>query len=157
MLTIAVVKSLTKTLVVNSDKRQASSPSSSSICKRQAPSAKRTTYSCIVFSYIPCANPNHLPSVSYNPIDVKKFIYTYTHWHCSWDNVRCIINKQKEENMTPKDVNKTIERLDSQDWKNMKEHLDKKFPSMTLPTVEDFKELVKLYGKFKEYKEGRLN
>jgi predicted component of type VI protein secretion system len=59
--------------------------------------------------------------------------------------------------MTPKDVNKTIERLDSQDWKNMKEHLDKKFPSMTLPTVEDFKELVKLYGKFKEYKEGRLN
>ena len=59
--------------------------------------------------------------------------------------------------MTPKDVNKTIERLDAQDWKNMKEHLDKKFPSMTLPTVEDFKELVKLYGKFKEYKEGRLN
>ena len=59
--------------------------------------------------------------------------------------------------MKAKDVNKTIERLDSQDWKNMKEHLDKKFPSMTLPTVEDFKELVKLYGKFKEYKEGRLN
>jgi hypothetical protein len=35
--------------------------------------------------------------------------------------------------------------------------MDEKFPNMTLPTVEDFKELVKLYGKFKEYKEGRLN
>jgi len=59
--------------------------------------------------------------------------------------------------MSPKDYNKTIERLDNQDWDNMKKHMDKKFPNMTLPTVEDFKELVKLYGKFKEYKEGRLN
>ena len=67
--------------------------------ERQATSAKRTTCSCIVFSYIPYANPNHLPSVSYNPISVKKFIYTYTHWQWTWDNVRWIINKQKEENM----------------------------------------------------------
>ena len=41
--------------------------------------------------------------------------------------------------MKAKDVNKTIERLDDQDWDNMKKHLDEKFPSMTLPTVEDFK------------------
>jgi len=66
------------------------------------------------------------------------------------------INKRKD-NMSPKDVNKTIERLDDQDWKNMKKHLDEKFPSMTLPTVEDFKELVKLYGKFKEYEEKKLH
>jgi len=65
--------------------------------------------------------------------------------------------KNRKDNMSPKDVNKTIERLDNQDWDNMKKHMDKKFPNMTLPTVEDFKELVKLYGKFKEYKEGRLN
>tara|TARA_R100000541_G_scaffold3276_1_gene10552 strand:+ start:223 stop:423 length:201 start_codon:yes stop_codon:yes gene_type:complete len=65
--------------------------------------------------------------------------------------------KNRKDNMSPKDVNKTIERLDDQDWDNMKKHMDEKFPTMTLPTVEDFKELVKLYGKFKEYKEGRLN
>ena len=59
--------------------------------------------------------------------------------------------------MSPKDVNKTIERLDDQDWDNMKKHMDKKFPNMTLPTVEDFKELVKLYGKFQTYKEGKLH
>ena len=46
--------------------------------KHKLQAASRTTYSCIVFSYIPYANPNHLPSVSYNPISVKKFIYTYT-------------------------------------------------------------------------------
>ena len=59
--------------------------------------------------------------------------------------------------MKAKDVNKTIDRLDDQDWDNMKKHLDEKFPSMTLPTVEDFKELVKLYGKFQTYKEGKLH
>ena len=59
--------------------------------------------------------------------------------------------------MKTKDINKTLERLNDQDWDNMKKHMDKKFPNMTLPTVEDFKELVKLYGKFKEDKEGRLH
>ena len=59
--------------------------------------------------------------------------------------------------MKAKDVNKTIERLDDQDLDNMKKHLDEKFPSMTLPTVEDFKALVKLYGKFQTYKERKLN
>ena len=43
--------------------------------------------------------------------------------------------------MKAKDVNKTIERLDDQDWepKRMKKHMDEKFPNMTLPTVEDFR------------------
>ena len=59
--------------------------------------------------------------------------------------------------MKAKDVNKTIERLDDQEWENMKKHLDEKFPTMTLPTVKDFKALVKLYGKFQTYKEGKLN
>ena len=55
--------------------------------------------------------------------------------------------------MKAKEVNETIEKLDDQDWENMKKHLDEKFPTMTLPTVEDFKALVKLYGKFQTYKE----
>ncbi len=59
--------------------------------------------------------------------------------------------------MKAKDVNETIEKLDDQDWENMKKHLDEKFPTMTLPTVEDFKELVKLYGKFQTYKEKKLH
>tara|TARA_R110000764_G_scaffold26577_1_gene63027 strand:- start:198 stop:452 length:255 start_codon:yes stop_codon:yes gene_type:complete len=59
--------------------------------------------------------------------------------------------------MKSKEINKTIERLDNQDWKRMKKHLDKKYPSMKLPTVKDFKELVKLYGKFREDKEKILN
>ena len=59
--------------------------------------------------------------------------------------------------MSPKDVNKTIERLDDQDWENMKKHMDEKFPNMKVPNIEDFKELVKLYGKFKEYEEKKLH
>ncbi len=59
--------------------------------------------------------------------------------------------------MKSKEINETIERLDDQDWENMKKRLDEKFPNMTLPTVEDFKELVKLYGKFQTYKERKLN
>ncbi len=59
--------------------------------------------------------------------------------------------------MKAKDVNETIERLDDQDWERMKKHMDEKFPNMTLPTVEDFRELVKLYGKFQTYKEGKLH
>ena len=59
--------------------------------------------------------------------------------------------------MKSKEINETIEKLDDQDWENMKKHLDEKFPSMTLPTVEDFKKLVKLYGKFQSYKEGKLH
>ena len=59
--------------------------------------------------------------------------------------------------MKTKDINKTLERLNDQDWDNMKKHMDKKFPNMTLPTVEDFKALVKLYGKFQTYKEGKLH
>ena len=59
--------------------------------------------------------------------------------------------------MKAKEVIQTIDKLDDKDWENMKKHLDEKFPTMTLPTVEDFKALVKLYGKFQTYKEGKLH
>ena len=59
--------------------------------------------------------------------------------------------------MKAKEVIQTIDKLDDKDWENMKKHLDEKFPTMTLPTVEDFKALVKLYGKFQVYKEGKLH
>ena len=59
--------------------------------------------------------------------------------------------------MKAKEVNETIERLDDQDWQRMKEHMDKKFPNMTVPTIKDFKELVRLYGLTKEHNEKKLN
>ena len=55
--------------------------------------------------------------------------------------------------MSPKDVNKTIERLDDQDWDNMKKHMDKKFPNMKMPNMDTFKEMVKLFGMSMERKE----
>ena len=59
--------------------------------------------------------------------------------------------------MKAKEVNKTIERLDNQDWDRMKKHMDEKFPNMKVPNIEDFKELVKLYGIIQSYNEGKLN
>ena len=59
--------------------------------------------------------------------------------------------------MKAKEINETIERLDDQDWQRMKEHMDKKFPKMTVPTIKDFKELVRLYGIATEHSERKLN
>ena len=59
--------------------------------------------------------------------------------------------------MKAKEVNKTIERLDNQDWDRMKKHMDEKFPNMKVPNIEYFKELVKLYGIIQSYNEGKLN
>jgi hypothetical protein len=59
--------------------------------------------------------------------------------------------------MKAKEVNKTIERLDDQDWDRMKKHMDEKFPNMTVPTIEDFKELVRLYGLATEHNEKKIN
>ena len=59
--------------------------------------------------------------------------------------------------MKAKEVNETIERLDDQDWQRMKKHMDAKFPNMTVPTIEDFKELVRLYGLATEHSERKLN
>ena len=56
-----------------------------------------------------------------------------------------------------KEVNETIERLDDQDWQRMKKHMDAKFPNMTVPTIEDFKELVRLYGLATEHNEKKIN
>ena len=59
--------------------------------------------------------------------------------------------------MKAKEVIQTIDKLDNKEWQRMKDHMDAKFPNMTLPTVEDFKELVKLYGKFQTYKKNKLH
>ena len=58
--------------------------------------------------------------------------------------------------MKAKEINETIKRLDNQDWKRIKKHIDKKFPEMTLPTIKDFKELVNLWGSFQSYKEKKI-
>ena len=63
----------------------------------------------------------------------------------------------KGYNMKAKEINETIERLDNQDWDNMKKHMDKKCPEIALPTLKDFKELVNLWGSFQSYKEKKLN
>jgi len=39
----------------------------------------------------------------------------------------------------------------------MKKHMDAKFPNMTVPTIEDFKELVRLYGLATEHNEKKIN
>ena len=54
--------------------------------------------------------------------------------------------------MKAKDVNKTIERLDDKDWDNMKKHMDEKFPSMAVPNMDLFKEMVKMFGMFDKEK-----
>ena len=59
--------------------------------------------------------------------------------------------------MNSKEIKETIDRLDDSDWQRMKEHMDKKFPNMTVPTIEDFKELVRLYGLATEHYEKKLN
>ena len=59
--------------------------------------------------------------------------------------------------MKSKEINETIDRLDDVDWQRMKEHMDKKFPNMTVPTIKDFKELVRLYGLATEYNEKKIN
>ena len=59
--------------------------------------------------------------------------------------------------MNSKEINETIDRLDDAEWQRMKEHMDKKFPNMKLPTIKDFKELVRLYGLATEHHEQKLN
>ena len=59
--------------------------------------------------------------------------------------------------MKAKEIKETIDRLDDGDWKRMKEHVDKKFPNMTVPTIKDFKDLVRLYNLATEYNERKLN
>ena len=59
--------------------------------------------------------------------------------------------------MKAKEVIQTIDKLDDKEWQRMKDHMDKKFPNMTVPTIKDFKELVRLYGLATEYHEKKLN
>jgi len=64
---------------------------------------------------------------------------------------------RKRGHMNSKEINETIDRLDDAEWQRMKEHMDKKFPNMKLPTIKDFKELVRLYGLATEHHEKKLN
>ena len=66
-------------------------------------------------------------------------------------------NNRKNNKMTAKETMKTIQELDNQEWLDMKNHIDKTFPEMTLPTMKDFKELVNLWGSFQIYKSKKLN
>ena len=59
--------------------------------------------------------------------------------------------------MKAKEVIQTIDKLDDKEWQRMKDHMDKKFPNMTVPTIKDFKELVRLYGLATEHSERKLN
>ena len=58
--------------------------------------------------------------------------------------------------MNSKEINKTIDSLDDRDWQRMKEHMDKKFPNMKLPSMKSFQALVRLFGKYEEQK-AKLN
>jgi hypothetical protein len=58
--------------------------------------------------------------------------------------------------MKPKEINKTIDSMDDGDWQRMKEHMDKKFPNMKLPSMKSFQTLVRLFGKYEEHK-AKLN
>ena len=58
--------------------------------------------------------------------------------------------------MNSKEIKWTIDRLDDGDWQRMKEHMDKKFPNMKLPSMKSFQALVKLFGKYEQYK-AKLN
>jgi hypothetical protein len=66
-------------------------------------------------------------------------------------------NNRKNNKMTSKETMKTIQQLDNQEWENMKNHIDKTFPEMKLPTMKDFKEFIKLWGSFQIYKSKKLN
>ena len=41
---------------------------------------------------------------------------------------------------------KQINELPESEWLRMKEHMDKKFPNMAMPSMDTFKEMVKLFG-----------
>ena len=58
--------------------------------------------------------------------------------------------------MNSKEINETLERLNDADWQRMKEHMDKKFPNMKLPSMKSFQTLVRLFGKYEEHK-AKLN
>jgi len=83
------------------------------------------------------------PQASSNKLDKS--------WQVGYYRIR------KRGHMNSKEINETIDRLDDAEWQRMKEHMDKKFPNMKLPTIKDFKELVRLYGLATEHHEKKLN
>ena len=59
--------------------------------------------------------------------------------------------------MNSKEINKTIDRLDDAEWQRMKEHMDKKFPNMTMKDLKTFKMLVQCFGLQMEDNEKKIN
>ena len=55
-------------------------------------------------------------------------------------------NNRKNNKMTAKETMKQINELPESEWLRMKEHMDKKFPNMAMPSMDTFKEMVKLFG-----------
>ena len=54
--------------------------------------------------------------------------------------------------MSKKEIIDQINNLTEQDWNNMKKHMDERFPSMAMPDMNLFKEMVKMYGMFDKEK-----
>ena len=54
--------------------------------------------------------------------------------------------------MKKQEIINQINNLTEQDWDNMKKHMDEKFPSMAMPDMSLFKEMVKMFGMFDKEK-----
>jgi hypothetical protein len=54
--------------------------------------------------------------------------------------------------MKKQEIIDQINNLTEQDWNNMKKHMDEKFPSMAMPDMSLFKEMVKMFGMFDKEK-----
>ena len=52
--------------------------------------------------------------------------------------------------MKKQEIINQINNLTEQDWNNM--HMDEKFPSMAMPDMSLFKEMVKMFGMFDKEK-----
>ena len=63
---------------------------------------------------------------------------------------------KRKDKMTAKETIETIDNLSDADWQRMKEHMDKKFPNMKLPSMKSFQTLVRMFSRYEEYKE-KLN
>ena len=57
--------------------------------------------------------------------------------------------------MTAKETIKQINELPESEWVRMKKHMDKKFPDMAMPSMDSFKELVKIFGMSMEKNEEK--
>jgi|OM-RGC.v1.037128191 hypothetical protein len=54
--------------------------------------------------------------------------------------------------MKKQEIIDQINNLPEHEWDRMKKHMDAKFPSMAMPNMDLFKEMVKMYGMFDKEK-----